>query len=248
MQHQILDVLTQLCGQTAAQKAVDASGHLIGGVYPQVTNAGFAADYATKSDKDNPGEPMRGFKSGTLPVLTALANEFVLCDHWFSAMAGPTEPNRMFAHAATSGGWDDSPTNGDYEEIFGAKSVGDASAGISFANGTIFDALRRAKVPFRIYTGTASRRSACSPGSASTTTSKTSRTSLATSPTRGTTPPIRSLSPGTTRFPRTWAFVREQLAAPRQWRGDRRSPDQICLRGDPEFPDLEPEYADHHLG
>ena len=33
------------------------------------------------------------------------------------------------------------------------KSAGDASAGISFENGTIFDALRRAKVPFRIYAG-----------------------------------------------------------------------------------------------
>ena len=47
---------------------------------------------------------MRGFAPGALPVLTALAKEFVLCDHWFSAMAGPTEPNRMFVHAATSGG------------------------------------------------------------------------------------------------------------------------------------------------
>ena len=31
--------------------------------------------------------------------------------------------------------------------------MGDASAGISFEHGTIFDALRRAKVPFRIYAG-----------------------------------------------------------------------------------------------
>ena len=67
-------------------------------------------------------------------------------------MAGPTEPNRMFVHAATSGR-DYLPTNSDYEKIFGLKSAGDASAGISFENGTIFDALRRAKVPFRIYTG-----------------------------------------------------------------------------------------------
>ena len=33
------------------------------------------------------------------------------------------------------------------------KSAGDADDGISFENGTIFDALRLAKVPFRIYTG-----------------------------------------------------------------------------------------------
>jgi phospholipase C len=155
VQHQFLDVLTQLCGQ-AEGEAVKVSGGLKGDPYPPVAetpNRGFAADYAINSDSANPGEPMRGFAPGALPVLTELAKEFVLCDHWFSAMAGPTEPNRMFVHAATSGVWDDSPTNRDYEEIFGAKSAGDAHAGISFQHGTIFDALRRAKVPFRIYAG-----------------------------------------------------------------------------------------------
>ena len=153
--HQFPDVLTQLCGQTEGQ-AFGPKGNLKGAAYPTVagpTETGFAADYGTNSDKTNPGEPMRCFAPGALPVLTALAKEFVLCDHWHSALPGPTEPNRMFVHAASSGGWDDSPTNHQYEEIFGAKAAGDASAGISFEHGTIFDALRRAKVPFRIYTG-----------------------------------------------------------------------------------------------
>jgi len=155
VQHQFLDVLTQLCGQ-AEGEAVKVSGGLKGAPYPPVAeaaNRGFAADYAINSDSANPGEPMRGFAPDALPVLTALATEFVLCDHWFSAMAGPTEPNRMFVHAATSGDWDDSPTNSDYEKIFGSNSAGDADEGISFEHGTVFDALRRAKVPFRIYTG-----------------------------------------------------------------------------------------------
>lgn len=156
VQHQFFDVLMQLCGQ-AEDEVVKESGGLKGGPYPpvaDVANRGFAANYAINpgGDKDNPGEPMRCFAPGALPVLTALAKEFVLCDQWFSAMPGPTEPNRMFIHAATSGVWDDSPTNRDYEEIFGAKSVG-ASDGISFEHGTIFDALRQAKVPFRIYAG-----------------------------------------------------------------------------------------------
>src|SRR6185437_2396378 len=155
IKHQFPDVLTQLCGQGQGP-AVVAAGGLKGGPYPQVaetTKTGFAADYALNSDTANPGEPMRCFAKGSLPVLTALASEFVLCDHWFSSMAGPTEPNRMFVHAATAGDWDDSPTNGDYEKIFAEKSAGAADAGISFENGTIFDALRRAKVPFRIYAG-----------------------------------------------------------------------------------------------
>ena len=155
VKHQFPDVLMQLCGQAEGQAVIKNKG-LKGAAYPPVaeaTDRGFAADYAINSDPNNPGEPMRCFAPGTLPVLTALAKEFVLCDHWFSSMAGPTEPNRMFAHAATSGGWDDSPSNSDYEEIFGAKAVGDASTGVSFANGTIFGALRRANVPFRIYAG-----------------------------------------------------------------------------------------------
>ncbi len=155
VKHQFPDVLMQLCGQAEGQAVIKNKG-LKGAAYPpiaEVADRGFAADYAINSDPNNPGEPMRCFASGTLPVLTALAKEFVLCDHWFSSMAGPTEPNRMFVHAASSGGWDDSPSTSDYVEIFGEKTVGDASAGISFANGTIFDALRRAKVPFRIYAG-----------------------------------------------------------------------------------------------
>jgi phospholipase C len=155
VKHQFPDVLTQLCGQAQGQ-IVLANGGLKGGAYPPVaeaTKTGFAADYAMNSDGTNPGEPLRCFASGTLPVLTTLAKEFVLCDHWFSSMAGPTEPNRMFAHAATSGVWDDSPTTADYEETYGAKSAGDSGYGITFDNGTIFDALRQAKVPFRIYAG-----------------------------------------------------------------------------------------------
>jgi phospholipase C len=150
VKHQFFDVMRQLCGQ--GQASVPPNG----AAYPQVaeaTKTGFAADYALNSDSGNPGEPMRCYAPENLPVLNALAKEFVLCDHWFSSMAGPTEPNRMFVHAATSGVWDDSPTNGDYEEIYAAKSVGAADYGIAFANGTIFDALRRAKVPFQIYAG-----------------------------------------------------------------------------------------------
>jgi phospholipase C len=155
VQHQFTDVLMQLCGQTEGETVIKNKG-LKGSPYPPIAAAndrGFAADFALNMDRNNPGEPMRCFAPGTLPVLTALSKEFVLCDHWFSAMAGPTEPNRMFAHAASSGGWDDSPTTSDYKDIYGLKAVGDASTGITFANGTIFDALRKAKVPFRIYAG-----------------------------------------------------------------------------------------------
>jgi phospholipase C len=35
-------------------------------------------------------------------VITTLAQQFAVCERWFSSMPGPTLPNRAFAHAATS--------------------------------------------------------------------------------------------------------------------------------------------------
>jgi len=45
---------------------------------------------------------MRCFDPRKLPALTGLAQEFAVCDRWFSSVPGPTLPNRAFAHAATS--------------------------------------------------------------------------------------------------------------------------------------------------
>lgn len=47
---------------------------------------------------------MRNFNYKTLPVLSTLANEFALFDMWFSSVAGPTQPNRMYLHSCTSAG------------------------------------------------------------------------------------------------------------------------------------------------
>ena len=49
--------------------------------------------------------PLQAFTPDRLPAINALASEFVLCDHWFCEVPGPTQPNRLFAHAATSAGF-----------------------------------------------------------------------------------------------------------------------------------------------
>jgi phospholipase C len=51
-----------------------------------------------------------------LPVLFALAEAFVVCDNWYASMTGPTWPNRMFAHAGSSGGLDHSPSKAEIIE------------------------------------------------------------------------------------------------------------------------------------
>lgn len=50
---------------------------------------------------------MNCFDPVQLPVLSTLAQNFVLCDHWFADVPGPTMPNRAFVHAATSQGYTD---------------------------------------------------------------------------------------------------------------------------------------------
>jgi phospholipase C len=72
-------------------------------------NMGFVFSYNRKIQKEG-GNPhlgrqiMQCFSPQRLPVLTQLAQEFAVCDHWFSSVPGPTWPNRFFVHAATSDG------------------------------------------------------------------------------------------------------------------------------------------------
>ena len=51
-------------------------------------------------------EVMKCFDTPTrLKTIAALAAQFVVCDRWFAAVPGPTWPNRLFMHAATSFGY-----------------------------------------------------------------------------------------------------------------------------------------------
>ena len=136
--HDFTDVLEQLCGAGAKYPK--------GGAYPPIDNSGFVSSYAKAAGPGRAGEVMKCFAPESLPVLNALAREFVVCDRWFSSMPGPTEPNRMFAHASTSGKFDDSPTK---TQI--AESLLLPDSGIDFSHGTIFKRLDEAGVKYRIY-------------------------------------------------------------------------------------------------
>lgn len=92
---------------------------------------------------DAAGEIMKCYTPKQLPVLVALAKEFAICDNWFSSMPGPTVPNRMFVHAASSGGLDHSPSD--------LRSVTQFLYGFEFDNGTIFDRLKEHEIPWRVY-------------------------------------------------------------------------------------------------
>jgi phospholipase C len=131
--HEFNDVREQLCGT--------------GGTYPHITNSGFVTSY-TKIDPGHPGEIMNCYAPDQLPVLTTLAQEFALCDHWFSSMPGPTWPNRFFIHAASSAGLDHSPS-----PLTSAESL--LFKGYTFEHGTIYDRLDKANLSWTIYKGDA---------------------------------------------------------------------------------------------
>jgi phospholipase C len=135
--HSFPGVLEQLCGE--------GNTYASGGPYPPISNSGFVSVYA-RSHPEQPDGAMHCFTPDQVPVITALAREFLVCDRWFCSMPGPTEPNRFFVHAGTAGVFDESPKHKEYAEAFSSPW-----AGIVFSQGTIFDKLKDAGKKWRIY-------------------------------------------------------------------------------------------------
>jgi phospholipase C len=89
--HHVFDTLTQLYGDPHTSVREDP------------TMEGFVLSYEGKMHSPNAAHSiMNCFSPTKLPVLTNLAQQFCVCDRWFSSVPGPTFPNRAFAHAATS--------------------------------------------------------------------------------------------------------------------------------------------------
>jgi phospholipase C len=122
--HEFLDVVEQLCGTKAAAeyayKYSKNSNNFVncdGSAYPKINLSGFVSNYATSKSEGtghplnkNNGDVMACFNTPQeLPVINQLANEFAICDAWFSSLPGPTWPNRFFVHGASSSGMDRSP-------------------------------------------------------------------------------------------------------------------------------------------
>jgi len=108
------------------------------------TNQGFVTDFVhthPTSTQAQRREVMAYYPRGFLPGLHTLAEHFVVCDHWFSSLPGPTWNNRLFAHSGTSLGFVEEPRG-----LF--------TSGLHLYNErTLYDELSDAKVPWRIYYG-----------------------------------------------------------------------------------------------
>ena len=137
--HEFKNALMQLCGVNSVYPDPTTKK------YPPINNSGFIASYRV-SGAPNPAKIMKCFLPDQVPVLTTLAREFALCDHWFASIPGPTWPNRFFVHAASSGGLDDSPSS--FQDLSSTLLHG-----YSFQNGTIYDRLDAKGFDWTVFMG-----------------------------------------------------------------------------------------------
>jgi phospholipase C len=91
-------------------------------------NNGFVSSYQTElvfSDKVKNATPadirvvMESFPPVMLPSINALADAFCVCDQWYSEVPGPTQPNRLYMHAATSFGY----VHNVWSQVFDGRTI-----------------------------------------------------------------------------------------------------------------------------
>lgn len=136
--HEFGDTVEEICGAGVTYTP---------GVYPPINMSGFVAN-RTKHHSANPEKAMNCYTTDQVPVISQLAKEFVVCDHFYSSLPGPTWPNRFFMHAATSGGLDDSPST--FTSV-----TSELLDGFRFQQGSFYDMLDDKCVPWKIYRGDA---------------------------------------------------------------------------------------------
>jgi phospholipase C len=116
-------------------------------------NGGFVKDFieANKSDKNLSPDTLEQqchflmgyYPLDFLPALHGLARDFLICDHWFSSLPGPTWPNRFFALSGTSSGKVNMPEDGEHQaDLEGWFQQGQA---------TVFDRLSEKGISWKAY-------------------------------------------------------------------------------------------------
>jgi phospholipase C len=67
-------------------------------------NDGFVKEHAKKHGDAVAPEAIGYHDRSQIPLYYWLADNFAICDHWYSSVLAPTWPNRFYLHAATSKG------------------------------------------------------------------------------------------------------------------------------------------------
>ena len=71
---------------------------------PKWPNLGFVVNYAPVAAPNIPVQIMEPFSPDQVPVISALATNYAVCDEWYCSVPSQTWPNRAFFHAGTSNG------------------------------------------------------------------------------------------------------------------------------------------------
>jgi phospholipase C len=71
---------------------------------PTWGNLGFVINYQTATGANSPVQIMEPFSVEQVPIISALAKSYAVCDRWFCSVPTETWPNRSFVHAGTSNG------------------------------------------------------------------------------------------------------------------------------------------------
>ena len=115
----------------------------------KATMSGFLEDYiinfrrlrkGTEPSTDEARHIMGSFSPAMLPVLSTLASEFAVFDHWYAAVPSQTFCNRSFFHASTSHGFVTNQGGGGYDKWIDAP-----------ASPTVFNRLEDKKLDWKIY-------------------------------------------------------------------------------------------------
>lgn len=114
----------------------------------QASMSGFVLDYETDFKRIKGRAPetherdqiMGSFTPEMLPVVSTLAREFGVYDHWHCAVPSQTFCNRSFFHASTSHGFVTNKHNGGYQKWLNAAPAP-----------TVFNRLEEAGLSWRIY-------------------------------------------------------------------------------------------------
>lgn len=107
--------------------------------HPKWPNLGFVINYAKATGTNSPVQVMEPFSPEQVPVISALARNYAICDAWFSSVPTETWPNRAFFHAGTSNG---NVVNGAHPNPF------------DWDVRNIFNVLEDVKASWRVYSDT----------------------------------------------------------------------------------------------
>lgn len=144
--HEFEDVAVQLSGVASYKKSFSQPPLKPYPALAPIGQTGFITSYEQNGSINPPGIMDCFDTPAKLPVLLALAQNFAVCDAWHCSLPGPTWPNRLFIHAATSGGLYRSPST---PQLLNRMFLD----GFDFDNGTIYDKLDKAGKNWMVFHG-----------------------------------------------------------------------------------------------